>query len=107
MTDGETDAGKQAHRAGDTRRPKVGVAGRAVNQPDVIPSPIKETRTVLLFFTCENAQLSSALIQFSPIRSAVDRTPSLPRIRVARLKPLLSVMASPVLRGPQAGWACP
>lgn len=81
MTDGQTDAGKQTHQAGDTRRPEVGAAGRSVNQPDVI-LPIKETRTVFLLFVCKNAQLSSALIQFSPIKGVVDRTPSLTRIRV-------------------------
>lgn len=47
MTDGETDAGKRTHRAGDTRHPEEGMAGGPVNQPDVILPPIKETRTVL------------------------------------------------------------
>lgn len=73
----------------DTRRPEVGVAGRPVNQPDVIPPSIKETQTVLLLLICKNAQLSSALIQFNPIKSVFDRTPTLTRIRITRLKPLL------------------
>lgn len=46
MTDGQTDAGEQTQQAGDARRPEVGVAGRPVNQPDVIPPPIRDPLTL-------------------------------------------------------------
>lgn len=60
---------KQTNQAGDTRRAEEGVVDRPANHPDVIPSLIKETRTVLFLSLCKNVHPSPTLIHFNPIKS--------------------------------------
>lgn len=59
---------KQTNQAGDTRRAEEGVADKPANHPAVIPSLIKETRTVLFLSLCKNVHPSPTLIHFNPIK---------------------------------------